>query len=444
MLFKNPLTYADNTSILEQINQENNLTQIEVQRGLSSYFPVTISLGITLFGVFGFLATFLTDHRIIYLILIFLGSLILFIEHNRTYSVADFLGSKLESMIDKDVKIPFLGVFVALSITVLFIFLDLFGSMTLSDHIERLMIKGIVENSEAYQVEKKKADTGVHEKIQYQKDLALWRLDRDAHYKDCDSKWSSIYKTKNAECRKEFIQAEPLLDKNIVGVIDIGVYNQLEEKAKTEVSGYRDYFFWVFLALSISLNYFALVNLFNQYRFKSKELTHDMIDELRNRFEEIKTEKLNKIRMSTDAMLLKLEEKNIIDVDIEEQQYDILLARRQVMRDGRARIANNIIHGVNLMEHKKAGYIGLPNRTSMTDIQLIDKLFDGGKIKKHGKLVLKSDIVDSRVRGSEKQFREVCQVLRSFGLIEYRSKYGYYALDDLENVKEIFTAQFNH
>lgn len=440
MLFKNPLTYADNTSILEQINRENNLTEIEVQRGLTSYFPVGVSLGLTLFGVFGFLATFVTDHRVIYLILAFLGLLILFIEHNRTYNIADFLGSKLESRIDKDVKIPFLGLFVALSITVLFIAMDLFGSMTLSDYIERMMIEGIVKNSESYQIEKQKADSGVNEKIQYQKDLALWRLDRDTYYKDCDSKWSiPAYKTKNTQCRKEFTQKEPMLDKNIVGVVDINVYNKLKNEATKEVSGYRDYFFWVFLALSISLNYFALVNLFNQYRFKSKELTHDMIDELRNRFEEIKTEKLNKIRMSTDAMLMKLEEKNIIDVDIEEQQYDILLARRQVMRDGRARIANNIVNGVNLMEHRRAGFIGLPN--TMTDNELIDKLFDNGKIQKYGKLILKADIVDPSARGADKHFRAVCHKLRLLGLIEYRSGSGYYALDDYENVKEIYNAQ---
>ena len=49
MANKNPI--MTDYSTLDQINQENDLTAIEVQRGIGSYFPIFVSLGITLYGL---------------------------------------------------------------------------------------------------------------------------------------------------------------------------------------------------------------------------------------------------------------------------------------------------------------------------------------------------------------------------------------------------------
>jgi hypothetical protein len=134
----------------------------------------------------------------------------------------------------------------------------------------------------------------------------------------------------------------------------------MEEKAKEEVAGYRKMFFWVFLGFSILLNYFAMASLFNQYRKKRKELTVDMIDELTDRLELMNAEKINKISLSTKAQKQKLEEKNIIDVEIEKETYNIVIAKRAKALMRKKEIPLKIMNNQNIMEDKKAGFVSNP------------------------------------------------------------------------------------
>jgi hypothetical protein len=119
-------------------------------------------------------------------------------------------------------------------------------------------------------------------------------------------------------------------------------------------------FFWVFLGFSILLNYFALASLFNQYRAKRKELTAEMIDELTDRMELMNAEKINKISLSTKAQKQKLEEKNIIDVEIEKETYNIVIAKRAKALMRKKEIPLKIMNNQNVMEEKKAGFVVNP------------------------------------------------------------------------------------
>jgi len=351
-------------STLEQINQENDLTAIEVQRGIGSYFPIFVSLGITLYGFFLFLQTIVDTEYVIYGTLAFLGVLLIYIEHHRAGLISDFLGSTLERLINKLATVPNIGLMVGIAITVLFIALDTWGAMQSADSIERMLVDGIVKHSEQYKIEEAKAKSGVNEAKAYQEQLTAWRMAKAQHNADCDRAWRlPTYRTKNGICRDKFIEAKPTAVNSTGGIIAVSTYNAMESKAKEEVAGYRKMFFWVFLGFSILLNYFAMASLFNQYRKKRKELTPEIIDELTDRMELMNAEKINKISMSTQAQKKKLEEKNIIDVEIEKETYNIVIAKRAKALHRKREIPLKIMNNENIMENKKAGFVFNPMYT---------------------------------------------------------------------------------
>jgi len=351
-------------STLEQINQENDLTAIEVQRGIGSYFPIFVSLGITLYGFFLFLQTIVDTEYVIYGTLAFLGVLLIYIEHHRAGLISDFLGSTLERLINKLATVPNIGLMVGIAITVLFIALDTWGAMQSADSIERMLVDGIVKHSEQYKIEEAKAKSGVNEAKAYQEQLTAWRTAKAQHNADCDRAWRlPTYRTKNGICRDKFTEAKPTAVNSTGGIIAVSTYNAMESKAKEEVAGYRKMFFWVFLGFSILLNYFAMASLFNQYRKKRKELTPEIIDELTDRMELMNAEKINKISMSTQAQKQKLEEKNIIDVEIEKETYNIVIAKRAKALHRKREIPLKIMNNENIMENKKAGFVINPMYT---------------------------------------------------------------------------------
>lgn len=103
-----------------------------------------------------------------------------------------------------------------------------------------------------------------------------------------------------------------------------------------------------------------MASLFNQYRSKRKELTSEMIEELSDRLELINAEKINKISLSTQAQKQKLEEKNIIDVEIEKETYNIVIAKRAKALMRKKEIPLKIMNNQNIMEDKKAGFVVNP------------------------------------------------------------------------------------
>ena len=103
-----------------------------------------------------------------------------------------------------------------------------------------------------------------------------------------------------------------------------------------------------------------MASLFNQYRKKRKELTPEIIDELTDRMELMNAEKINKISMSTQAQKQKLEEKNIIDVEIEKETYNIVIAKRAKALMRKQEIPQKIMNNSEIMESKKAGFIFNP------------------------------------------------------------------------------------
>jgi len=71
-------------------------------------------------------------------------------------------------------------------------------------------------------------------------------------------------------------------------------------------------------------------------------------------------EKINKISMSTQAQKQKLEEKNIIDVEIEKETYNIVIAKRAKALMRKQEIPQKIMNNSEIMESKKAGFIFNP------------------------------------------------------------------------------------
>jgi len=316
-------------SRIKQLNEDNSLEEIEVERGIGSYFPIFISLGITLYGMYLFLSTITPNTNIIYSTLAFMGILILFIEAHRTDLLKDYLSSKLSKEIHTELKISNFALFMSGVITMLFISLDLWGALQSSDKIERLLVVGIVENSKEYKILDDKAKSGVEANKIYSERLALYNKAKKEHYKDCNKRWKlPKYRTHNASCKDKFKQVPPnQSDIKVSTSISSEDYKALSNKAKLTIQGYRDIFFYVFFGFSLLLNYFAVSTLINQYRYKLKELTEDVSQELLHRYELLHNEKINKLKESTKIQQEKTHEKSMIDVMMESLIYDIRLAK---------------------------------------------------------------------------------------------------------------------
>jgi len=433
-------------NVLQQINIDNSLSEVTVNRGIGSYFPILVSLGITSYGFFLFLSTIVESQIAISFTLVFLAILILFIENHRTGYMADFLGSLLEKKVNEKVKTPFFSLVVAIMITSLFVGLDTWGALQSADKIERMLVSGIVKNSEEYKLLNEKAQSGVEATKIHLELMEKWRADRQSYYSDCDVKWRvPTYRTRNQQCKDRFTQVQPKAsDIKTSSTIDTKDYADMETKAKETVSGYRSIFFWVFLGFSILLNYFAMASLFNQFRSKDKELTEDVILELQTRKELMEVEKLDKLQSSSFIQQQKVREKNIIDVQIEEQHYNIKLAKQLRSLQTIQQIPEKIYNDdYSSFTQQKAGFVLNPLSSSKlpkSDYELVKELFKNGRVNKDDKLALKKDIIDIRDRQQEIQFRKVCKELKEIGVIEYRDRKGYYALVDFETLKEIFPA----
>ncbi len=415
-------------NIREQMNKDNSMNEIEVSRGIGSYFPIFISLGITLYGMYLFISTITKNENIIYGTLGFMAILILFIEAHRTDLLKDFLSSKLTREIHTDFKISNFALFMSGVITALFISLDLWGALQSSDKIERLLVVGIVENSKEYQILDNKAKSGAEANKIYSDRLNLYNQAKQSHYKSCNDSWQiRRYRTKNTECKNSFKQIPPKQSSIKVGdTVSSDDYERLSSKAKETIQGYRDIFFYVFFGFSLLLNYFAVSTLVNQYRNKLRELSDEATkSELLNRYEILENEKLNKLKESTKIQHIKTNEKNVIDVAMEGLTYDILLAKSYKSLEGMKRVPIAISNNQSINQGNRGGFMDLgktvntkqyiPNEEtignteryipngnntidySLFDIQeqeLISLLFDNGNIPIGGQLVKRDIILD--------------------------------------------------
>ena len=396
MITHNPLTNTDNLSVLQQIELENNLTEIRVDRGILAYFPIFISLGITLFGLFGFIAGLTTNQLYIYLGLAFAGALILFIEHQRTMLLVDYYSTKLEEFISDDIKKPIFGLFMALVFTGVFIGLDMFGANSMSIYVKSAMIENKVINSEAYKLAKKEAENGTRKQNIYLKEMEEWRKAQRMHNFTCAS-LPKNYVSKKIACKKEFYikNPKPKLE-NIKSSGDVGLdtFQKLQNEAKASFNKYDDYFYYAFFTLSLLLNYLAVSSIFNQYRAKSKELTTDMIEVLRDRFESMKTAKLNKMRESNNAINSKLEESYLIDVELEKSTYDINIKRKSNILANRVNTVNNIEY-VEAYPKSKTGFINIVKPKGYNQAEPIEDIYNES-VKPSGYNQIDLDLFDAQ------------------------------------------------
>ncbi len=412
-------------SVMQQINKDNSLEEIEVNRGIGSYFPIFISLGITLYGMHLFLSTITQSENIIYSTLGFMAILILFIEAHRTDLLKDFLSSKLSREVHEKTKISVFALLMSGVITSLFISLDLWGALQSSDKIERLLVVGIVENSKEYQILDNKAKSGVEANKIYSDRLSSYNRAKQSHYKSCDDSWQiRRYRTKNTQCKNSFKQSPPNQSDIKVGTtVSSKDYEALSGKAKSTIEGYRDIFFYVFFGFSLLLNYFAVSTLINQYRAKMRELTEEVTQELRNRYEINNVEKVKHLEDSTQLQNSKIKEKNSINIGIEGLIYDIQLAKSHKTYQGMQRVPIAIANSQSINSNDRGGFVDLsksvdtnqyntdeelngnteqyiPNGNSSIDyslfdggeIELINLLFDNGNIP-NGSQLVKRDIV---------------------------------------------------
>ena len=414
MIAKNPLT-EDNYNVLQQIEQENNLTEIRIDRSIFSYFPIFISLGITLFGLYGFIVGLTTNDIIIYSGLTFAGSLILYIESQRTNLLADYYSSLLEKNLNDKVKKSFFSFTMAIIFTFTFIGLDMFGANSMSIYVKSTMVENKVINSKAYKLADKEAKNGTRLQDIYLKELEEWRKAQRMNNFSCAS-LPKNYVTKKLKCKKDWYNNNPKPKKKDIkssGDVSSSVYKNLENEAKKSYSKYDEYFYYAFFILSLLLNYLAVSNVFNQYRAKYRELSPEMIEVLRDRYKSMNLAKINKMKRSNEAIDESLDKSYNIDVEIERTNYLLSINKKQMVLSNRKKAVNNILNKSEYIETyptNKAGFINvsntkqyIPNGNNTIDyslfdnneIELINLLFDNGNIPIGGQLVKRDIVLDT-------------------------------------------------
>jgi hypothetical protein len=338
-----------------------NFTEIEVKRGIGSYFPIAVSLGITLYGFYLFLQTIIIDNPFaIYATVAFLGVVIIYIESHRANLLAEYLSAKLKKRVRDSVAIPYIGFVMAFAVTGVFVALDTWGALQGADSVERMLIEGIVKHSEQYKIEEAKAKSGVNEAKEYQQQLREWREAKNTHYQGCNDAWRvPTYRTKNQQCKDKFTEVKPVAVTGGSGVIPIATYEAMEAKAKADIEGYRVFFFWGFLAFSILLNYFAVSSFFTQYRKKRNNLNDDVVAELNNQLMALEALEIKKLQKQTEVKKETQEKKDFIDVELEKAGEYVSIAKRSTTLNNRRLLVNKIANKEDYtdMQDSKAGFV---------------------------------------------------------------------------------------
>jgi len=438
MIPKNPLI-QDNYNVLQQIEQENNLLELQIDRSIGAYFAILLSLSITLYGIYGFIASVTTDDKYIYGALILSGALILFIEKQRTHLLTDYYSSKLEEYVNNDVRKPYIGLLMAIIFTGVFIALDVFGATSVSILIQKEIVQKSVVRSESYKIAqedsnnikeqnsissnayKLKLEAYKSDMLSYPKSVKEWEDSIKGNNRDCNTQFPTNWITKRDNCKKRFLKAnlkpkkpsaprEPSFRKSNLN----NDYDKVEKLARVDYQGYDKYMFYAFLFLSFILNYLAVSSVFNQFRAKSKELdSRDMLAIISHRFESMRNMKNNKMENSTIAIEESLKESYIIDVEIEKATYDLSLSNKRNILENRKNVVNNIEY-VEAYPSSKTGFINLSKSVNTDketngntnqyipnidytlfdtkEQELISLLFDNGNIP-NGKQLVKRDIV---------------------------------------------------
>lgn len=184
-----------------------------------------------------------------------------------------------------------------------------------------------------------------------------------------------------------------------------------------------------------------MATLFNQYRHKRKELTAEVIDELTDRMELINAEKLNKLSLSTKMQKAKLEEKNYIDVELEKETYNIVLAKKLKALTRKREIPLKIANNESIEEQQKAGFIINPfsnesvtvqdakiNTKPLSKMDIVKQLFSGIEEREDNKLTSKTSIIDTENRTEDRHYKEVMEILKSYAIVKFKRGHGYYAL----------------
>ncbi|MBN2824844.1 MAG: hypothetical protein JXQ76_05940 [Campylobacterales bacterium] len=429
--------------------QQSNPSHIEAQRGINSYFPILISLGVTTYGFYLFLNTITTSQTAIYLTVAFLAILILFIEAHRTMLLLDFFNSKLTNKLHDNVKIAHFSIVMSGIITALFIALDMWGAIQASDSVERMLAKGIATSSKAYQLLEDEATNGTKMKREYNQELKAYNEAKDSHYTQCNQAWRlPTYRTKNSECKSQFKQELPTApNSNTKGSIDAKQYEALENQALAKIQGYKEIFFYVFFGFSLLLNYFAVSDIVNQYRKNDRELTPETIKELKNRYELLQAEKLTHLEGSTRLQAQKAHEKTTIDLGIEALIHDIRLAKEQRAYENMKKVPIAIHHRPHDMEQYKYGFVGSntdsystePYNTDTIDlskfnsneIELIKLLWRNGNVHPHGSLTNRDTVLKEigNTKAKANELRDLYNKLLEHDYIYKRV--GYFAKANL-------------
>lgn len=184
-----------------------------------------------------------------------------------------------------------------------------------------------------------------------------------------------------------------------------------------------------------------MATLFNQYRHKRKELTPEVIDELTDRMELMNAEKLNKLSLSTQMQKVKLEEKNYIDVELEKETYNIVLAKKLKALTRKREIPLKIANNESIGEQQKAGFVINPfnnesvtvqdaktNTNPLTKIDIVEQLFNGLEERGTNKLTPKTSIIDIENRTEDRHYKEIMKILEKSAIVEFKKGHGYYAL----------------
>jgi len=444
---------ASEYETVQEIKLSNSYLDILIDRGIKSYLPIFLSLSITMYGFFMLLDTILDNQTSIIITLLVASGIILYFENHRTNELGEYLSSKLEAQLyytdeeneEMDSKyyntVKKASGIIAFLITTIFIIFDLFGAFQMKDKLTIMLANGLTNQSEKVKNLKARAESGAIEEANYQKALDKYNLAKNRHYSECNKAWKlPKYRTHNSTCKNKFIQPLPTKSK-ISGVVSSSEFDPIYNANLKKVNSYMFVFFLAFFGFSLLLNYFAVAELVKQYNDNDSRLTPDIISLLLQEQMELERKNVEKLKNIVELRVSKQEEKNIIDVQVEEhfQNQGVISRRNELMK------LSNANNNIEVYPTAKAGFINVVNTTSnksdnsvvlttsnlfthKTDIELVNLLFDGVDFGE--KLNKRNDVLSviGATKDNANRLRDIYKILLDENMIKLGRYKAYYSM----------------
>jgi len=346
-------------------------------------------------------------------------------------SLAKYYNSIIRKLIIDNGRVLHIHLLISGLALAFMIVFDFVGSYATANYVKAKYSEFKAMDSKEYSLLEEKAKDGKSDIELYKIELATWQKEKADNAVTCAEQWKGWKSKYKAKCKKDWEAKHPKpIKPSSSTTISIKEYQDLKENTNDDFLSRNIFNIILFLSLALTmiLQYTTVSEIKDNYDDIKETLSPLVIGILQDRISELES---NMIEHETKR------NKDISEADKAKKEelrgferlgnaIALMGIKKAVESRGNTvqRIANN-----NYVPPKaKAGFVDMSKKDkALNREEIINRLFDGGKIGKGEKLVGKSEVINVKNRSEEKLYREVLAELKSVGLVEYAVGHGYTA-----------------